>query len=296
MLGSVKFIILLLLILPIWFTLAWIFVLLKVPFGVLRTIDSIFGRISLFLMGFYVIGRKRMIIRPAIAALARPYESFSLHTEKSVSPSDSIAPGDWVIANLSSYCDLILYWYTYSGVITILKSNFELEPCVNRFKVLWYYFIKNPTESTTTTSNSTSPFSCSFQYPLIIFPEGTSSNGRGVLKFIANLSSTRRNQRLHLTCTKYHSTLFSPTFPDPSLYGFLFHLWRLCSQLENCSTTRTILPSALFSSNFDLPLASENPAQFDRTLQQIIAALGHLRPLSLDAKDKSSFLQSFKED
>ena len=77
---------------------------------------------------------------------------------------------------------------------------------------------------------------------------------------------------------------------------FFYHLWRLCSQLENTLTSRTILPAALFSSNFDLPPAGDNPVQFNRSLQQIIAALGHLRPLNLDGKDKISFIKSFKAE
>lgn len=294
LLGSVKFI-LLLPILLIWFTFAWIFILLQVPFNILRGFDLVFGRISLTLMGFYSIPRKRMIIRPAIVASARPYESFSLHTEKSVNPSDWIAAGDWIMANLTSYCDLIVYWYSYSGIVTILRyGTTEIDACPNRFKVLWYYFMN--TNFDEEEESSCSSIGNTTVYPLIIFPEGSSSNGRGVLKFLTNLSSSRRNQRIHLTCTKFQSSIFTPTFPNPSISGFFFHLWRLCCQLENTLTSRTILPAALFSSNFDLPSASDAPIQFNRTLQQIIAALGHLRPLNLDFKDKISFLKSFKEE
>lgn len=261
------------------------------PFAVVRCFDVLFGRICLVLMGFWWTPMKRMIIRPAIAALARP-ESFSLHTEKSGRPSDSVQPGDWIVANLTSYCDLIWYWYKYSGVVTI-TNDFEecrLIPCPNRFIAIYHFFIKTP-NTEIRTSHSTPTIQA---YPLIIFPETVSSNGRGVLKFIANLSEAKRNQRLHLTCTKFQSSLFNPTFPGPpGLFSFFCHLWRLCSQLENNLSARTILPAALFSSNFDLPPATE--PQYNRTLQQIIAALGHLRPLNLDAKDKISFLKSFDE-
>ena len=245
-----------------------------------------------------------MVIRPVIAALARPFESFSLHPEKSVNPSDFVLEGDWIIANLSSYCDLIVYWYSYSGIVTICKDFDEgaLELCSNRFLVLWYYFLKSD-GFCANTSKFPMPLDKdginSLQnslYPLIIFPEGVSSNGRGVLKFIGNLSSARRNQRIHLTCTKFHSALFMPSFPNPSISEFFYHLWRLCSQLENTLTSRTILPAALFSSNFDLPPAGDNRVQFNRSLQQIIAALGHLRPLNLDGKDKISFIKSFKAE
>ena len=292
-LGTLKFL-LLLPILTIWFTLASFLVFLKCPFAVLRWIDNIFGGISLVLMGFYWTSRKRMIIRPAIAALSRPSETscFSLHSEKSTNPSDSVQPGDWIITNLSSYCDLILYWTIYSGVVMII-SDFEagnLEACPNRFKALWHYFLHDPVNNRNNASSS--KLTSISEYPIIIFPEGASSNGRGVLKFIANLSSARRNQRIHLTCTKFQSITFNPTFPGPN--SFFLHFWKLCCQLENNLNTRTILPAALFSSNFDLPAASENPQAFNRTLQQIIAALGHLRPLNLDANDKISFLKAFK--
>lgn len=254
-----------------------------------------------------------MIIRPAIAALGRP-ESFSLHTEKSIQPNDSIQPGDWVIANLTSYCDLIWYWYKYSGIVMI-SSDFEggkLVPCPNRFYAIYHYFLESgstkennetaseSTKESTDTANLTHITTNNVNlinpaYPLIIFPEGVSSNGRGVLKFIADLSAAQRNQRLHLTCTKFHSDLFNPSFVSPlGVIPFFSHLWRVCGQLQNTLTARTILPSALFSSNFDLPAAATDPTQYNRTLQQIIAALGHLRPLNLDAKDKSLFLKSFE--
>ena len=293
LLGSLKFL-LLLPILVLWFALTWILVvILKCPFPVLRVIDTVFGRISLILMGFWWTPMKRMIIRPAIAALARP-ESFSLHTEKSSQPSDSVQPDDWIIANLSSYCDLIWYWCKYSGVVMI-TADFEdgnLVPCPNRFYAIYHYFIKNSSSNVTSIKISSST-NISRGFPLIIFPEAVSSNGRGVLKFIANLSDAKRNQRLHLTCTKFNSDLFNPTFPGPpGLISFFSHLWQLCSQLQNNLTARTILPAALFSSNFDLPPATES--RYNRTLQQIIAALGHLRPLNLDAKDKISFIKSYE--
>lgn len=306
-LGSLK-IILLFPWLSLWFLLAWILTSLRAPFVWMRVIDVSFGRIALGLMGFYASPRKRMIIRPAIPALARQYENFSLHSEKGTSPSDSIQPGDWIVSNLSSYCDLIYHWYWFSAVATIV-TNFEdgtLEQCPNRFKVFFHYFLKEHslpninsttfTNTRNTNANKFNDFDSREEYPILIFPEGVSSNGRGVLKFIANLNSARRNQRIHLTCTKLHSLLFNPTYPGPpSFIHFLSHLWKLCCQLENNVTARTILPAALFSSNFDLPSASDNPQQYNRTLQQIIAALGHLRPLNLQASDKISFIKSFKE-
>ena len=246
-------------------------------------------------MGFYRTPRKRMIIRPAIAALSRPSEisCFSLHTEKTTSPSDSVQPGDWIIANLSSYCDLIWYWTVYSGVVMICNDfdGGNLEACPNRFKALWHY-INDPVNDNLSNTRIKTASPTISEYPIIIFPECVSSNGRGVLKFIANLSTARRNQRIHLTCTKFQSAAFNPTFPGPN--SFFAHLWQLCRQLENNLSARTILPAALFSSNFDLPFAGENSSIFNRTLQQIIAALGHLRPLNLDAKDKVSFLKAFK--
>jgi hypothetical protein len=299
LLGIIK-LVLLLPILLIWFSLIWILVtVFGCPFNVVRVFDIIFGRVALGLMGFWwTNSMKRMIIRPAIAALARP-ESFSLHSEKSSQPSDSVQPGDWIIANLTSYCDLIWYWFKYSGVV-IISTDFEggkLVPCSSRFYAIYHFFIKkeagqnNRSQDSDSFTNNMNFYS---KMPLIIFPECASSNGRGVLKFIANLSNAKRNQRIHLTCTKFHSDLFNPSFVGPpGLISFFSHLIQLCSQLQNTLTARTILPAALFSSNFDLPPATET-LQYNRTLQQIIAALGHLRPLNLDVKDKISFLKSFE--
>lgn len=300
LLGTMKFL-LLLPILLLWFTLNWILVvLLGSPFAVVRVVDILFGRLSLGLMGFWWLGSmRRMIIRPAIAALARP-ESFSLHSEKSSQPSDSVQPGDWIISNLTSYCDLIWYWFKCSGVVMICNDyeTGRIFPCPNRFYVIYHFFISSSGSSERISSTSSCDISSSninsTHMPLIIFPECVSSNGRGVLKFIADISDAKRNQRLHLTCTKFHSDLFNPSFVGPpGFITFFYHLWQLCSQLQNTLTARTILPAALFSSNFDLPLPSES-VQYNRTLQQIIAALGHLRPLNLDAKDKISFLKSFE--
>lgn len=235
-----------------------------------------------------------MIIRPAIAAVARPYESFSLHSEKANNQGDSVQEGDWIISNLTSYCDLIFNWFSYSGVVTTLTDaqNGTLQACPNRFLVFYHFTLGTLKLAKSRDVDS----DINTKYPLIIFPEGVASNGRGVLKFVANLSSARRSQRIHLTCTKFQSACFNPSFPGPpTLPSFLLHLWQLCSQLQNTLTTRTILPAALFSSNFDLPIASENPLQYNRTLQQIVAALGHLRALNLGAEDKISFLKAFNE-
>jgi 1-acylglycerol-3-phosphate O-acyltransferase len=297
LLGSVKFVLLVLWLL-IWFSLVWVCVsIFGVSWSVLRVIDLFFGKISLVLMSFYRTGvRRRMMIRSAIPALARQYENFSLHSERSTSSSMiPVTADDWIISNLSSYCDLIYNWYWYSGVVGVVVDGRAVRICSNRFKVFYYLFLSDSQAAKRLDSYPLlgSDASC---YPVIIFPEGVSSNGRGVLKFIADLRSAKRNQRIHLVSTKYQSALFNPTYPGPpSLSSFMRHLWCLCSQFENSIVSRTILPMSLLASNFDLPLAEENPEQFNRTLQQIVAALGHLRPLTLQSSDKASFMKSFRE-
>jgi hypothetical protein len=200
--------------------------------------------------------------------------------------------------------------------VVVLVRDFEdlggLEACPNRFRAFWYLFLKNndsygvkPGEGSGRRTPNSSPKKSIIThnqktlqqslYPLIIFPEGLASNGRGVLRFVADLSCARRNQRIHLTCTKFSSALFTIAYPlqgSNQVLPILEHLWRLCSQLGNQLTNRTILPAALFSSTFDLPAAAADPIHFNRTLQQIVSALGHLRPLNSTANDKISFLKS----
>lgn len=294
--GTVK-LLALLLVLLLWFPLAMLADALGSR-AVLRGIDCLFGRVALVLLSFWWLeprGPKRMLLRSALQGVSFDHGGFTLHSDRvstdGAHRGDTIEPGDWIISNHCSYIDLIYYWYLCSPVCTRIDSTspHRVTICRNRFSVLFFQDVWRAGSATSSAVSNTmsSAITCPTS-PLLIFPEGTTTNGRGVLAFVADLSTATRNQRIHLTALKYAAL---PRNPSHVAGSQLLHMWHMCSQLTNWMTARTITPAALFSSNFVLPAATS--PLYNRTLQQIIAALGHLRPLTLQMTDKQRFLQKY---
>ena len=243
----------------------------------LRVIDYIFGWCCLaILLSFSFMdprGPKRMIARCTPASLASKDGdlAFTLHAEKPValSAKDSIRPGDLIVSNHCSVVDFLYFWWRWSARIG--------GEC-NRFRVLFSFGEVNTL--ITALSDAAAP--------VVIFAEGTHTNCRGVLQFQSKLLPANLNdRRIHLICLKYNCVL-DPT--ADGLSGLIWQFARLAGSLKNGLNARMISASALQSINRPGLGQELTP----KLLQQLVAALGHLRPLSLSLTDKRAFLQKFK--
>lgn len=243
---------------------------------VLRVIDYIFGWCCLaILLSFPFMdprGPKRMIARCTPASLASKDGdlAFTLHAEKPValSAKDSIRPGDFIVSNHCSVVDFLYFWWRWSA---------RVGGDWNRFRVLFSF------GSVNFRNVSSDPAA-----PVVLFAEETTTNCRGVLQFQSkSLPANLTAVRIHLICLKY-SCVLDPTASGVS--GLIWQFARLAGSLKNGLNARMISASALQSINRPGLGQELTP----KVLQQLVAALGHLRPLSLSSSDKRAFLQKFK--
>ncbi len=241
----------------------------------LRTVDYILGWICFtVLLSFPTIdprGPKRMLARrtPATLASKDGEMAFTLHQDKSKG-GDSIEVGDVILCNhVIGLVDCLYAWWMFSP---------RIFGKLNRFSVAWKV-IQEKREMTREMTRESENTKITFY-----FPEGTRTNGRGVLQFspsqVVNPSS-----RVHLLCLKYQCAAV-----DPMAFGLLGTLWQLsilCGQVKNNLTSRMIGAHALAALQKDLNA---------KTMQQLIAALGHSKALGMTAQDKLTFAQFLKEN
>lgn len=70
--------------------------------------------------------------------------------------------------------------------------------------------------------------------PVVVFPEGSSSNG-SILLSLAPLLQGFSASQVHILCFKYGSLDFSPAYP----FGVWWHhLFQMCAQISNQMTVR----------------------------------------------------------
>ena len=231
----------------------------------LRVVDSLSGWFCfVVLLSFPTVdprGPKRMIARRTPASLATPSGdlAFTLHQEKPASSShrDGIGAGDVILCNhVTGLVDCLYAWWMWSPWI---------HGTWNRFAVAWMIMYSEEYPKSTNPAPG---------HVHLSFPEGTCTNGRGILQFSSNPVSPR----IHLICLKYQCAAV-----DPMYRGFLGSLWQLsilCGQLKNSLTSRMICAGALGALQKDLSA---------KTLQQLMAALGHIKALGMSAAEKREF-------
>lgn len=149
---------------------------------------------------------------------------------------------------------------------------------------------------------------------LVLFPECTTSNGRGILPLSPSLLSTTSKIRVHPVHLRY--TPADITTPIPHSYGKF--LWNLCSKPTHCiririaeavqntaanaaasakaSAVESIADSAsesetlVGSEESEGPQTKEERAFLDK-VAEALARLGRVKRIGLGVKDKEDFIR-----
>lgn len=132
--------------------------------------------------------------------------------------------------------------------------------------------------------------------PVVVFPEGTSSNGRGLLANSGALEGVQvRAERTHVLGFKYEWATFSPAYTVGSFFSCLYGT---CSQVSNSLTVRYLVPvdvpshPTLDSSRVG-PTVPEG-AWDEQVFQQLANAL-RLKRTALGMTAKQEFLAYWRE-
>ncbi|KAF9205825.1 hypothetical protein BGZ49_003460 [Haplosporangium sp. Z 27] len=148
--------------------------------------------------------------------------------------------------------------------------------------------------------------------PVVIFPEGTTTNNRAILKFIPifkDCSVPETSINISIIALKYDYRKFAPTFTVGLDNSYRFgHVFRMCAQFYNTLTVKSLNPeespsNAHFSAMDGLsstPIGAASgvaePVEEDPLGGVIINLMGRVtryRKLGLNVKDKADFLDYF---
>ncbi|CAO3616975.1 unnamed protein product [Cunninghamella echinulata] len=298
--GIIKFIFIILLGL-LYLIFVPIFGLVLVPLGPLQRVwkkafTSIFLRLVLFFMGFFYIKTEAVTLRKG-------------RNKASGKKSFNASSGDIIVTNWTSYIEVLYLGFRFNPIFTQIIPSKNKVRCIS----LWQAIRSctkvppitleeaNSNESNLYTLKELSEIAKSKNWgPIIVFPEGTTSNGRALLKYASPIFNefkpTDRDGRFHVMAFKYEYGYMPPSFT----VGYqLFHLLFLCSQFSNtlrikylpddeapCST------SGIVNAN-ELSLVAGSDDLVGGLFIQSLGNISRLRKTNLDIKDKRDFLDYY---
>ncbi|KAJ3415696.1 hypothetical protein HDV05_004374 [Chytridiales sp. JEL 0842] len=256
-----------------------------------QLISLIFGRLALFLLGFYNIPTTTTTLKKSL----REKQSLS----KSLShPSNSIQSGDIIIANHTSYIDILYFQTFYTPVFLHISSNGKCR--VQSFSESLFrcgeYPVLEEKEDICTLSQISSWAKKEMKGPVVVFPEGTTTNGRGLIKFLPVLENAGFKlgpkdggaPRFHVFGLKYEYEDYSPTY---TIGGKLSHVIGLGAQFVNRLEVKKL---SVEESN-GIVSASQQVGTLGTQAATMVGQLLRLRMTSLSVGDKVEFFDFYKE-
>ncbi|OBZ76822.1 hypothetical protein A0H81_04004 [Grifola frondosa] len=142
--------------------------------------------------------------------------------------------------------------------------------------------------------------------PVVVLPECTTSNGRGLLRFADVFCDVRvpvMQFKVFVMCVRYDPpTAFSPTLAQPipsAVLNPLPHIFSLASSLVPLTLSiRLLAPSEAPSSGAfllsDFLTGDAVPDQLSECCAALIAQIGRFKRLGMGWEDKVAFLELYK--
>ncbi|KAI9028692.1 hypothetical protein DFJ74DRAFT_659735 [Hyaloraphidium curvatum] len=286
--------------------------LLSLLFGVLgasaawgsrRAFYVIGARIVLFAMGFHYIPFEVVSTRKGRRDASAPAEDLR---------APPITSSTLLVVNHSSYVDLFYLAYAFTPSYYLYPSGTGKETVVPRTfwkalalvatdpSALW---AAKPTEQRFELSEVRAQLWSAG--PLALFPEATTTNGKGLLRFLGTdpeSSSSALLESCHVEGApsagsgvlaayvvglKYEYETFAPTIP---LGSRLLHLARLMCQYGNFLSVAHTPPSSVSASLFSQP----SPVNQTDLASMVLGRILSQRRTGLDARKKADFLSLYE--
>ncbi|KAF9328980.1 hypothetical protein BG006_007917 [Podila minutissima] len=227
--------------------------------------------------------------------------------------------GQIIISNWSSYIDILYLAFRYDPVFTQIYSETLTVRQVSLWQALWLsgsYPELAPAAGVETLSlmEFTKAMHKKGAGPVVVFPEGTTTNNRAILKFVPIFKEWQVPETsidISILALKYDYRKFAPTFTvglDNSYHRG--HLFRTCAQFVNTLSVKSLNPEESPSNpNFSAmeglsstPQAAAagivEPVDEDALGSVILNLMGRItryRKLGLNVKDKAEFLDFFDQ-
>eukprot|EP01122_Echinamoeba_exundans_P006331 TRINITY_DN1754_c0_g1_i2.p1 TRINITY_DN1754_c0_g1~~TRINITY_DN1754_c0_g1_i2.p1 ORF type:complete len:344 (-),score=75.18 TRINITY_DN1754_c0_g1_i2:971-1972(-) len=243
-----------------------------------RLIESVVARLLLFLQGFFWID-------------AQYVPSKRRNPTPSGLVGGSIGSGHLIIANNVSYVDLLYLAFRYAPQFTLIDSSGSKVVPVNLHEAL-KALVSNeiPTSGGVNLSELLKKSESGNLGPVVVFPEGITTNGRVLIGCQPIIDSAIDKSRVHVLSFSYDFNEFSPSFPAGN---FLTHVWFLCGQISNKLTVKHIIDADL-----PAPEAGADSAAVQTWAEQLYSMLASATSIQrgkVNRTVKIDFLKYFYE-
>ncbi|KAK5582671.1 hypothetical protein RB653_004256 [Dictyostelium firmibasis] len=284
----------------------------SIPIGwlsrmICRFFDIILGRIILLCMGFIQLDEfTETLSRSKVAS-----GSIDQYTRK-----------DIIVCNHSSYVDIIYLCYKFSPTFAI-PPNDEKNLSQNTGKLIPLSLgralenaIYSPIQlsmKSVDTNKLVESIQQSWNGPLVVLPEGTTSNGQGLLDItpifpqVPSQSSqfntfkeiSTNKLSIHVIGLTYHYGIYSPSYP--SVGNVFLHLFLICSQISNSIQihylSRSCMPPLPKQSQLSQYINNNGLSEENEWFDQLFKSLSSLintRRTKITNNDKLSFISKWK--
>ncbi|CAO3665039.1 unnamed protein product [Umbelopsis ramanniana] len=269
---------------------------------------KILARIALFVIGFYLIRSENVSVRRGRGHSAGKQKQDSV----------SVGSGDVIIVNSSSYIDILYLAFRFSPLFTQIDATTNQVRFITAQEAIAQCgkYPELAVDAKTYSLKEASQLAKKQGLgPIVVFPEGTTSNGRALLKFIPlfkDFSLPEKEVKIHILALKYEYNHFSPTY---TVGNKAVHFLKLCCQLSNTLLVKWLSPNEspsspgfsianmISTSSTAAPTAAVSNAATDAVahdgdsvgaqLLTLLGGIARLRKTSLGIKDKIEFLDYY---
>jgi len=242
-------------------------------------------RLVLFYMGFNWIDSQKV-------TLTRGRK----HAKKETT---NVNHGDIIACNCQSYVEIIYFFSKYNPTFVKIFENGKVKPVsfLEAIKLNGSYPELKEEEGSVTLKDVIKNSKEKKMGPIIIFPEGTTTNGKGLLKFLPVFKdfTPKDDITLHVYSIKYQFYGHNVSYTVGSKF---IHLYKLCTKFHHFMTVKYL--SSEESQFNDIAAQAELPnsvveGQLGAHISKLIGQVLRIRKTGLGAKDKQEFLDYYNE-
>jgi len=250
-----------------------------------RLIFTLEARLVLFNMGFLWIDSQKV-------TLTRGRK----HARKE---DTNISHGDVIVCNCQSYVDVIYFMFRFNPTFVKIFESGKIKPIsfLNAIKFTGSYPELKEEENAVSLKDIIKESKEKKIGPIVIFPEGTTTNGRGLLKFLPVFKdfTPKDDINVHVYSIKYQFHGRNISYTVGSKFS---HMYNLCSKIYHVMNVKYL--SAEESQFNDIAAQAELPnsvieGQLGAHISKLIGQVLRIRKTGLSAKDKQEFLDYYNE-
>eukprot|EP01132_Coremiostelium_polycephalum_P010042 gene10042-12311_t len=269
-----------------------------------RPFTRLISRLILFSMGFYRLNEWTETLR---------------QHEKVQGSVSQVKLNSIVICNHTSYIDIIYLCYRFSPTFAVPPTMDQSSNTTDRlcrmsltealFNALFSPEKKYDSKESVDSAKLVEEICVqSWNGPLVVLPEGTTSNGMGLLQMPEFLNASgfkvaAKSTSIHLIGLTYQYSIYSPSYT--CVKSWLVHLFNVCSHLSNHIEVKYLSQSSMptrpsisdetsSSSIFSKNTNSEAITEYFSSIYKALSSLINTRRTQITSSQKISFVAYWK--